>query len=173
MKKRIALLLALVMTVALAACAGSEDNGAPASEPPGEFTSVFDEASGTLTISGRGWMDGEARESWKAHEDEIVSVVIEEGAANVVEIAFDDCENLTSVTLPKGLTSIEESTFEYCESMTEISIPAGVVSVGDLAFYGCESLRTVRFGGSAEQWAAITVGKNNEALLNAEVIFGS
>ncbi len=109
MKKRIALLLALVMTVALAACAGSEDNGAPASEPPGEFTSVFDEASGTLTISGRGWMDGEARESWKAHEDEIVSVVIEEGAANVVEIAFDDCENLTSVTLPAGITAIRET----------------------------------------------------------------
>ena len=39
------------------------------------------------------------------------------------------------------------------------------------SFDGCTSLTTVYYGGTKEQWDAITIGSGNEPLHNANIIF--
>ena len=42
-----------------------------------------------------------------------------------------------------------------------------VTSIGELAFYGCNSLTTVYYGGTAEEWAGISIGYDEYDLTDA------
>ncbi len=85
--------------------------------------------------------------------------------------AFFSCERLESIELPEGLDRLISGLFNYAKGLREVYIPSSVREIESYAFNECEALATVRFGGTKEEYEAITVGENNEALLRAEVIF--
>ncbi|MDE7227952.1 MAG: leucine-rich repeat domain-containing protein [Treponemataceae bacterium] len=110
-------------------------------------------------------------------------LVIPDGVTNIGQGAFEDCTSLESVKIPNGVTEIGRGAFSGCKSLTSVNIPDGVTSIGDVAFYGCTSLTSVNipdsvksigayafcycyaltgvnYGGSEEQWSAITKASN-------------
>ncbi len=103
----------------------------------------------------------------------LTEITIPEGVTSIGNSAFEFCSSLTEITIPEGVTtSIGEYMFSGCISLTEITIPEEVTSIGDFAFFECSSLTDVYYAGSEEQWNTITIGTNNEPLLNANIHFG-
>ncbi|MBQ3550940.1 MAG: leucine-rich repeat protein [Clostridia bacterium] len=72
----------------------------------------------------------------------------------------------------KTVSGIGIGAFADNQTITSVTVPDSVTEIGDSAFLGCSALETVYFKGTEEEWKAITVGKNNESLLNATVVFG-
>lgn len=92
----------------------------------------------------------------------------------VVEIggyAFENCTGVESITVPEGVKDIMFGVFRGCTNLKTVSLPESVTSVGNYAFYGCENLETVYYGGSNITWNGITMGKNNDLLLSADIVF--
>lgn len=102
--------------------------------------------------------------------ESLTSIVIPDGVTVIPAAAFDWCSSLTEVVLPYGLTTIGSFAFSHCK-MNDIDIPDTVTSIEKYAFYKCSELTKVLYGGDQTQWNAITIGENNEALQNAQVIF--
>ncbi len=96
-------------------------------------------------------------------------VVIPDTVATVDESAFCYCTSLSEITLPDGVCSIEATAFDCCSGLTRVTIPASVTSIADYAFSSCGSLAEVRYCGSLDQWNAIQIGSNNDALLSADI----
>ena len=127
---------------------GAADDSIP--EPPqsiGEGLAWALDESGTLTVSGTGTMADfqEGLTPWQSRVDEITSVKLEKGVANVGAYAFAGCVNLTEVILPDTVTEI-----------------------GAYAFSG-SCLQTVFFCGTQIQWSAVGYGSGNTELDAAAV----
>ena len=102
----------------------------------------------------------------------LVSVTLSEGMTTTGHAAFSGCYSLTEVLLPSTLTSIGDFAFQGT-ALTTISLPAGLTTIGFRAFASCSALTDVYFGGTEEQWNAITVGENNAALTSATIHYNS
>lgn len=83
--------------------------------------------------------------------------------------AFAACYEFTSITVPDSITKIEGQTFSECTGLKEITVPGGITSIGDTAFWKCPNLSDVYFGGNEQEWQKVTVGKDNDPLLRANV----
>ena len=93
----------------------------------------------------------------------LTSVTILDGVTSIGGHAFDNCTALTSIVIPDSVTNIGDWAFYEFDGLTSVVIPNGVASIGDHAFQYCGSLTSVTFGGTVEQWKAITkVGWWNE-----------
>lgn len=68
---------------------------------------------------------------WRFNED-ITSVVIEQGVVSVGYSAFEDMRNITSVDLPEGLKTIGGESFNNT-SITKVTIPSTVTEIGQYA----------------------------------------
>ena len=116
----------------------------------GELNWTLGKTGGALVISGSGAMDDfTSADAWLAYREDIQSVVIESGVTSVGSYAFSRCKGLTSV-----------------------SIPDSVTEVGEYAFHGCAGLTDVIFGGTQEQWSAVSIGAGNAPLTDAAIRFG-
>ena len=73
---------------------------------------------------------------------------------------------VTSVILPESLTCIEELTFAR-SNIEAVYIPLGVTSIADGAFSETR-LTDLLYRGTAEQWAKVVVGNDNDKLISAE-----
>ena len=61
--------------------------------------------------------------------------------------------------------------FSGCSSLTKITFPGGLETIAN-AFESCESLTDVYFGGTEEEWSAVSIMNTyNEALFNAKMHF--
>lgn len=98
--------------------------------------------SGTLTISGTGYVDYDM--GHRGLFGEIKTVVVEEGITALGENAFNGFRNMTSVSLPSTLTEIGPYAFKKCEKLEQIQIPEGVIYIGFNAFEGCSALKQIR-----------------------------
>ena len=78
---------------------------------------------------------------------------------SIGDYAFSHCASLTSVTIPDSVTGIGWDAFLDCSSLTSVTIPDSVTSIGYYAFSGCTSLTDVYYGGTEDQWNAISGGK--------------
>ncbi len=87
----------------------------------------------------------------------------------IPENAFYYCPNLTSIVLPDSVVEIGRYAFGQCRGLTEVTIPASVEVIDEYAFAGDNALTTVHFKGDETQWKAISIGANNEPLLNAAI----
>lgn len=83
--------------------------------------------------------------------------------------AFFKHANITSVTISDGVTSIGKGAFYYCTSLTSIVIPDSVTSIGDAAFTRYKPLTDVYYTGSKTEWNNISIGSDNESLINATI----
>ncbi len=101
----------------------------------------------------------------------LTSIVIPDSVTSIGGNAFKYCTGLTSVTIPDSVTSIGGYTFELCTGLTSVTIPDSVTSIGSSAFFYCESLTDVYYGGTEEQWNAVSIGSGNEYLTGATIHF--
>ena len=105
-----------------------------------------------------------------AYYSSLTEVTIPKSVTSIRAFAFRSCSSLTEVTIPEGVTSIGNAAFSGCSSLTEVTIPKSVTSIGDAAFYNCDALKTVYYGGSQTDWGKISIGSDNDPLLNANII---
>ena len=98
---------------------------------------------GVLTIDGEGAMEDyeEGKAPWSACADGITAVKVGDGVTAIGTNAFFGCAALRGATLPGSLTA-----------------------VGNGAFENCDALKLVFFTGTRENWNAMEIGENNEAL---------
>lgn len=104
---------------------------------------------GILTISGTGAMWDHAGDypGWYRYKDQILQCVIEEGVTVIGGEAFRDCFHLTHVTIPVSVTEIRDG-----------------------AFSGCYALTDLRYGGTVDQKAEISISlADNDYLRFANV----
>ena len=104
--------------------------------------------SGILTISGSGAMFNfsDANDTpWSANKTSVTTVNVENGVVSIGNNAFNSCENLLVINLPSTITGI-----------------------GTNAFNACSKLTVVNYAGTSVQKAAITIGSNNDTLMNAD-----
>ena len=112
------------------------------------LTWTYDDATGTLTISGTGAMNDYKSNNrpWESYEDKIKDVIIEEGVTTIGTYAFYHCGKLASVTIPNGATIIGKSAFYACYGLTEVIIPDSVTTIDENAFGSCRDLTKVSIG---------------------------
>ncbi len=67
-------------------------------------------------------------------------------------------KNLIQVELPDTVTRIGQSAFYSCTNLKYISIPVTVTEIGLGAFSFDKSLTDIYYGGTKQQWAAISFG---------------
>ena len=84
--------------------------------------------------------------------------VIRDGLTKIEKYAFKDCSNLKLITLPNSLTEIDERAFWDCDLLRSVTLGTGLTTVGAEAFSGCRNLTTISYGGTIEQWNAVTKG---------------
>ena len=86
------------------------------------------------------------------------NISIPSSVRNIGSQAFYGCAKLTEIAIPNSVSTIEHSTFNKCSNLKSIYIPNTVTEIKYNAFSGCDSLVSVVFGGTADQWKAITKG---------------
>lgn len=122
---------------------------------------------------------------WNVYATRIEQVVIENGITSIAGCTFYDCvqiENislpdsvtyiggnafsgcraLTSITIPSGVSNIDDYAFNNCSSLTDITIPDSVICIGDRAFNTCSLSLDIHYGGTFDEWNAISRDENGE-----------
>lgn len=90
--------------------------------------------------------------------DNLYSVKLNDGLAEISDKAFLKCWHYSKVELPSTLTKIGADAFSYTDSLTELEIPSNVKSIGDYAFYSTgSSVEKVIVHNSEEN---LTLGKD-------------
>ncbi|MBR2783068.1 MAG: leucine-rich repeat protein [Firmicutes bacterium] len=102
----------------------------------------------------------------------LTTIVLPGSLGTIAASAFDGCTGLTGVTMANGVTAVGDSAFADCAALTSVTIPASVTSIGNWAFTGCSALTDVHYKGAPAQWNAVSIGSDNEPLLNAALHFG-
>lgn len=157
MKKKILCLLLALLVINLSfpyVTWAATEGTCGAEDGESNITWGFDDASGTLTISGSGEMkdyDSSNTTPWYEHIDKIKSVTITLGVKSIGKYAFCSCSNLTSVTIPEGVTKIGDSAFEGCTSLQSVNIPENVTRIRYKTFKDCKSLTSVTIPNSVTQ----------------------
>ena len=121
------------------------------------LTWIFDETSGTLSISGTGKMEGYSQGSvpWYDYREDIKVLDIGDGVTSIGAHAFASFNNLESVIIPDGITTIENGAFVFCERLSSVIIGSGVTSIGNQAFNSCNSLVSIDIPDGV-----VTIGQN-------------
>ena len=102
----------------------------------------------TLTISGQGAMGPNSTSGdipWDELRDEIQTVTLEEGVADICSFAFTDFTELTHITIPASVEYIEGWAFDNCPKLTEITFAGSAPALGieSTAFWGITANVTV------------------------------
>ena len=146
MKRLLSIFLVALLVIGLTFTVMAEES---ASGTCGEnLTWEYDDATGTLTISGTGPIDDYSpyNRPWGKYEDKIESVIIGDAVTRIGNNNFYGCDNLTSITFGNGVTAIGESAFQFCSGITgELVIPDSITSIGSRAFADC-AITSVKFG---------------------------
>ncbi len=66
---------------------------------------------------------------------------------------------LTTVDLDDGLEKISSYSFYNCEGIKSVYIPETVTEIGAYAFYRCSAIDSITYGGTSEQWRAVSKGE--------------
>ena len=80
---------------------------------------------------------------------------------------FGGCP-MESIVIPDKVTSIKYASFWGDSTLREITLPASLTEIVSGAFGYCSGIETVKYKGSAEQKAAMTIGDDNGTLTSAE-----
>lgn len=118
----------------------------------GNITWTFDEASGTLTISGSGaakGIPGDASEGWRVNKSDIRHVVFTEGITEITG-GFERLTKMQTLQIANSVKSIGWGAFSECDSLQTLDLGQGIRSVGDMAFSGAYALEAVTLPASLQ-----------------------
>ena len=100
------------------------------------------DSNGVLVISGLGNMRDYAIENSPFYKNNnIKTVIINDGVTSIGNFAFESCANLTNITIPNSMVKIGNSSFRY-SGLTSVIIPENVKSIGNCAFGNCKDLHS-------------------------------
>ena len=177
MKKFITMLLALMIVVSLAACAGKSapetaDSQKPETTSEPETGKEQENTASSGNTSGYFEFDDDGTTLRGLTEEGMTQTVLVIPAQTqaFLGFSFDECDaeevsfeadhdldigdvfgadpKLKKVSLPAELSVIPDSAFSNCEQLESIVIPAGVTRIEAWAFNYCESLKEVTFAGT-------------------------
>ncbi|MBQ8371668.1 MAG: leucine-rich repeat protein [Clostridia bacterium] len=74
----------------------------------------------------------------------------------IADGAFENTDGLLSVFCQSNITSVGDSAFSGCADLAEVRFDSAELTLGSSVFDGCTSLSWIVFGGTYEQWLAIT-----------------
>lgn len=186
MKRIMSLIAALLMVLALAACASDEGkpndgssqgsivSNAKADEKDFEWDGDIitgltgsGELKSTLVIPER--CQGFEGPLFPMGTEPIDTVIFEGDHDIDISGLFTYVENLRAVKLPAGLTVIPKDAFCGCAALEELEVPAAVEEIGEDAFRFCYGLRRVTFEGNAI--TTISEGAFDSCIVLEEIIF--
>ena len=101
----------------------------------------------------------------------LTSVTIPDSVTSIKSEAFYKCINLASVIIPDRVTEIGGGAFGHCSNLTSIAIPSSVTEIEDYAFEDCSNLKEIYYGGSEEDWSAVSIGRDNDPLKSATILY--
>lgn len=78
--------------------------------------------------------------------------------------------NTSKINPEGGVTSIGAYAFAGRAEKTSLFIPRSVTAIGDSAFYGCSQLQQIRYEGTAEEWATVTLGSGWSAFTSNQFV---
>ena len=99
----------------------------------------------------------------------LISITIPDTVSTIGSSAFSGCTKLEDIIIPESVNNIKDYGFYGCSSLTSITIPDSVTKIGEYAFYNCNNLKNAYYPGTQEQWDAISIEKNNNSLLAADL----
>lgn len=110
-----------------------------------------------LRIYGSGDMTSAPWLQYKACQNKISKIIIEEGVTSICDKAFFSPKTSLQndyvsegVILPKSLKSIGEMAFAYIYGIKEITIPSNVVELGEGVFSHCSYLQTINISAESQ-----------------------
>lgn len=125
----------------------------------------------------------------------ITNLVIPKGVADIGDYAFINCSGLTSIIIHGSVTSIGRDaffgcsklenltikgaerlyakSFSCCNSLKNIYLSKNLKTVYNGAFDETDNIENIYYEGSEEEWNAVTILPNNDALKKANVYFNS
>ena len=164
MKNKIILLLALVITViiSLTSCTVVALGAL--------FLDVDEDGELMLGDIDTGLKEAEVQEWLGMTEKMLLFTSLENGTCSV---SIGRATEYVNIKIPathedKPVTRI--TCFKHGE-FSSVMIPVGVTQIDEGAFSDAEYLTDVYYTGTEEQWAAISIGENNDYLKNAEIHF--
>lgn len=114
------------------------------------------EPDGTLRITGTGAMwdynwnknvnlwHGTNPGGPDDYENQIKTVIIEDGITSIGDHAFSNCRNMTSVSIPNSVTSISDYAFYDCQLLASLSLPDSITKIPNELCADCHKLTTVK-----------------------------
>ena len=146
MKRIVSMILALALVLAyLTAMPVHVHAETVASGTCGENLTWVLTEDGTLTISGTGEMYDFTPENpnpWMSYQNEIKSVVIENGVTSISHGAFFEYWELQEVSIADSVTTIGYSAFAFTQ-LREVDLPDSLRVIPEALFSGCVYLRSV------------------------------
>jgi len=141
MKKTMALILGLALTLSMAGCGKA---AVAATTVNSNGTKEVSTAEGAGSDEYFTW-DGDTITGLTDSGAKQTVLVIPDSAKTIGDSAFLGDVALTSITWGKWVEEIGDGTFYLCKNLTEISFPSSLKKIGDNAFNSCESLKTITF----------------------------
>lgn len=71
-----------------------------------------------------------------------------------------------NIEIPETVTVINNYVFSSYGRITSITFPRSITSVGFRAFYDCSNIETTYYCGTYDEWKNVTVGNDNDYLIN-------
>ena len=101
---------------------------------------------------------------------ELTSIELPETITRIAPAVFAYTD-LRSIRIPSNIKKLYDCVFLHCTKLETIYLPSEISLIQHDAFAECDALKNVYYAGSKEDWEKITLEANNDALLNAEIIF--
>ena len=102
----------------------------------------------------------------------IKNIVVPKGVKYIENNIFSDCGELENLTI-NGAERLYENSFSNCNSLKNIYLSKDLKTVYNGAFGGINSIENIYYEGSVEEWNAVTILPNNDALKKSNVYFNS
>ena len=127
--------LLLLILISLPLVASADKNG----KCGNNLTWNFEEATGTLTISGEGEMYNYNYDDtpWYSLNENIQTLTINNGLTSIGNLAFYNLDKISTVTIPNSVIMIGERSFSGCDNLSVVTLSNNLKTIGNGAFSNC------------------------------------